>query len=345
MSFKPIIYHKKRLTLHKAIINPNFNTRIVLASNPWEYVDMWLKRRRRKDALFFWRQANSFYSSSLSLTKYSTPLTAYYSMLNMTKALLTTKGVQFSDEHHGLSGKNTSKKALLSKEVVEFKATGILPGLCSYLKEPQDCSKYTLKDILYNLPYIHRAYCLTFISEPELFIPVTEPLFVKKERSSESWFCSKIKNRKYTNNWSVKSLPSDFEKEKAPDNNDKFIIRSSKRFQWKGSNQASLHRLCNYHKGIRKHLLYINGPQCLWYIKQAGNNDGIIERSTLTLQFAAMHRLSEMARYEPMILTKHFRGKHNWLLSEFVTKSLDQYVDEISAEITGAQIMIPGIRS
>jgi len=168
MSFKPIIYRKKHLTLHKAIINPNFNTRIVLASNPWEYVDMWLKRRGKNEALFFWRQANSFYNSSLSLTRYSVPLTAYY---------------------------------------------------------------------------------------------------------------------------------------------------------------------------------YINGSKCLWYIKQAGNQKGIIERSSLTLQFAAMHRLSEMVRYEPMILTKPFRGKHNWLLSEFVTKSLNQYVDEISAEITGAQIMIPGIRS
>jgi len=46
-----------------------------------------------------------------------------------------------------------------------------------------------------------------------------------------------------------------------------------------------------------------------------------------------------------MILAKHFRSKHNWLLSEFVMKALDQYVDEISAEITGAQIMISGIRS
>jgi len=345
MSFKPITYRKKHLTLHKTIINPDFNARIVLASDPWEYVDMWLKRRGKTGVRFFWQQARSFYNASLSLSKYSVPLTAYYSMLNMTKALLTVKGEQFSDEHHGLSGKNTSTKALLSKEVVEFKTTGVLPGLCRYLQEPSDCLKYTLKNVLYNLPYIHRAYCLTFSSDPELFVPITKPLFVKKEGSSETWFCADIKNRKYRNIWTVRSLPYDFEKEEAPDSNTEFTIRCRRRFKWTGANKASLGRLCNYHKRIRKHLLYINGPQCLWYIKRTGNNNGIIERSTLTLQFAAMHRLSELTRYEPLILTKHFRGKHNWLLSEFITKTLDQYVDEISAEITGAQIMIPGIRS
>jgi hypothetical protein len=58
-----------------------------------------------------------------------------------------------------------------------------------------------------------------------------------------------------------------------------------------------------------------------------------------------MHRLSELARYSPTLLAKHFESRHNWLLSEFIASSLHQYMDQISAEITGFQIMVPGIRS
>jgi hypothetical protein len=60
------------------------------------------------------------------------------------------------------------------------------------------------------------------------------------------------------------------------------------------------------------------------------------------MAFAAMHRLSELARYEPMKLSKHFEGQHNWLLSEFIARSPVQVLDEISAEITGQDFIVPG---
>lgn len=58
-----------------------------------------------------------------------------------------------------------------------------------------------------------------------------------------------------------------------------------------------------------------------------------------------MHRLSELARYTPTLLAKHFEAQHNWLLSEFIARALHQFVDEISAEITGQEFMIPGRES
>ncbi|CAH8239481.1 hypothetical protein VAEU17_5700001 [Vibrio aestuarianus] len=61
----------------------------------------------------------------------------------------------------------------------------------------------------------------------------------------------------------------------------------------------------------------------------------------MPIMFAAMHRLSELARYSPDKLAKHFECQHNWLLSEFITSASNQFIDEISSEITGYEFMIP----
>lgn len=49
--------------------------------------------------------------------------------------------------------------------------------------------------------------------------------------------------------------------------------------------------------------------------------------------FAAMHRLSEMSRYDPNTLDKHLAGKAGWLLTEFITKSIYQFIDMISSDV------------
>lgn len=76
---KIISYKGKNLTLHKAIKNPNFEGKTVLVNDPWEYVEMWLKRNNHNDeALFYWQQSRQFYEASTMLPLTSSPLTTYY---------------------------------------------------------------------------------------------------------------------------------------------------------------------------------------------------------------------------------------------------------------------------
>ena len=70
-----------------------------------------------------------------------------------------------------------------------------------------------------------------------------------------------------------------------------------------------------------------------------------MKSSPLTLTLMAMHRISELARYTPDVLSRHFDSQHNWLLSEFINLSLRQFLDEISAEITSHEFMPPGVAS
>jgi hypothetical protein len=342
MGFKTITYHRKQLHLHKCVVEPDFASRMVLTEDTCEYVEMCLRREHKQDGLFFWQQARNFFAISHSLPKVCSPLTSYYAFLNAAKALLTVKGVRFS-ERHSVSGNSDGRKTSLANEVVEFKNSGVLAGLCQYFREPTTSGEYTLKDILYNLPCIHRAYGITFKSQPNLFIPVEDCSFVRKEKSDESWFCARVADKRYANQMTLKTLPKCFEREDSQGN--EFIIRFKKRFKWAhGGKNGNLSSLSCYHRKIRRHLVYIAGSRSLWYIKRAGNIKGLIDCSPLTLRFAAMHRLSELARYSPESLEKHLQSKHNWLLSEFLTRSSQQYVDEIAAEITGTEIMFPGVR-
>jgi len=64
----------------------------------------------------------------------------------------------------------------------------------------------------------------------------------------------------------------------------------------------------------------------------------------MTITFGALHRLSELERYAPDILDRHFNSDHNWLLSEFISIAIPQFIDELSCELTGQNFQMPGKR-
>ncbi len=339
MANRPIEVGGKLLTVHKAVTEPHFGEKTILVTDTWDYIALWLKRHHHTEARFFWDQARSFYAATLGLPKDSSPLTAYYCMLNAVKALLLVKKVKFSDRH-GVTGSTIGQKSSLSNEIVQFKPGGILAEMCRHLGEVANNEQYSLRDLLYNLPFVHRAFDLSVESSPELFVPIRNPRIVRSRTTNEAWFCADLEGRYATLN-TLKRLPSYFERDNGESG--RFVIRSKKRFNWVPSQKtASLKRYVAYHRGLRQDLSYIHSPQRLWYLKRSGNVRGYISRSTMTLSFAAMHKLSELARYAPQSLDKHFDGRYNWLLSEFIAIAPIQFLDEVSCEMTGQEFMPPG---
>ncbi|MFR3200713.1 MAG: hypothetical protein ACLTOW_16325 [Blautia wexlerae] len=51
-----------------------------------------------------------------------------------------------------------------------------------------------------------------------------------------------------------------------------------------------------------------------------------------------------MVRYKPEQMAHLLNSKENWLLHEFLTLALDQFIDELAAEITGQDIMCTGVK-
>ncbi|MBU3135815.1 YaaC family protein [Clostridium gasigenes] len=344
------IKNYKYFELKKAIVEPNFERKTVLTDSTWDYVLTYIQSNsKNSEAIFYWRQAKNFYDASIYLNNISSPLTIYYCFLNATKALLIFKGRNF-DLKHGVSGERRDDgRAVLNKEIIKIHPSGVLAGLSDYLEDNTNkMEKYNLKDILYNIPYIHRAYTL-INKDTELFIPIIEPRFVFDKDRGKGWFEIKLENE-YSNKKSLNKIKG-YSIDKYYNDSYEYILRRNKTFKWicnrNRPDEESIENFNTYHKKIRKQLEYIYSPNELWYFKRNDLKETgkVINRNTLVLTFAAMHKLSELARYEPNILKKYLEKDQNWVISEFINKSLVQFIDNISSEITGDDFRQTGFRT
>ncbi|MDF3384494.1 MULTISPECIES: YaaC family protein [unclassified Sulfitobacter] len=343
---KQLKIKNRRIWMHKGVLSPDFESEHVLSSNPWQYVELWLKRDNKIEALAYWRQARRFADASLNLGPEAAPLTLYYCYLNATKALLVTKGVAASDSHGIHGDRPEDAKNMLANEQVNFKSGGILPGLCRHFGEYEEKASYNLKDILWNIPFIHRSFRLTFRSSKELFIPLEKARYVVKPKSSEAYFEAEVLPR-FSDLRSLTSIPSSFE---CYDEGDVKMVRRKKPFRWYSgkakapTKRRAIERLKRYHSTTRRAVVHISGNRDLWYLKRTYATNSVGHRHTLILMFAAMHRLSELSRYDPAGFDRHLAGQANWLLTEFIENSADQFVDQIATEITGCQFWPPKVR-
>lgn len=335
-----LAYQNRPLRLLTATLSPDVGAPTVLSSDVWDYVALWLRRQGAADALVYWKQSREFYDASATLSPLASPLTSYYALLNATKALLHFRHVQFQ-EMHGVSGSSGSRKTALKNEIVEFKTGGVLAKLCELLGEPVRANEsYSLRDLLFNLPYLHRAFTLTYPTpdKSQLFAPLVHSEFVRKVGSSEAWFRAQVHERYIRP--AAAALPSGWELE--PRGSDgKLWIRRKKRFAWPKGKPGStqLRAFTTYHQRIRQDVVPIIEPDVRWYLRKRSSSR--IRKRLLPVALAAMHRLSEMARYEPLLLERHLGCQHNWLLTQFLQLAPAQCVHVIASEITGMEFLVP----
>lgn len=342
MAHRDIIINSKKVGPHKAYVGPKFNEKTILVESHFQFIEMWLQRHGNDESRVYWAQAKNFYHSALNTEISSKPLVAYYCMLNTTKSLLALKGIEVS-AYHGISGCPLSNKAMLVNEGIEIKSDGIFIGLSKYFGASLEGKSVNLKDVLYNIPFIHRAFTTTHPGMQDLFIPIYDPHFVRNKNNNESWFCATIKDKQYAKE-SIFNKQRGWELDKSEE---KFTIRRKRRFKWvsRGVTKAQrIETLKDYHSKIRRDIKYIHSHQRLWYYKRNDRSSSVLPWPTPSLIYLGMHRLSEICRYEPLRLERHFKAQHNWLLNEFINHSLPNFVDQIACEICGLELMSPKIR-
>lgn len=331
---------------HKATTNPNLGARTVLTNSHWEYVALWLRREHKKPALFYWQQAQAFALAAEGMPTASAPLLLYYSFMNATKALLSAKSVSFY-EHHGVRAHNmrgSSSKIALSNEGVRLLHRGIAPALSQYLGEKEFRTTHSLEELLFNLPCIHRTFCLTYKNQKDLFIPLVDCQIQFDPSSSTAYFGAKL-SKDFSGPIYLRRLPPSLTADTVA--NDGQTIRSVSATPVSGAEISSvvdIARVAGLLRLLRPDLNYIAGSQTLWYAKAVVAGPTRLARSPLTCTLLAMHRLSEICRYRPIELASFLAGQKNWLLTEFIRMAPSQFIDELSAELTGQQFMIPNVR-
>ena len=262
--------------------------------------------------------------------------------MNMVKAMLVSKNISF-EEIHGIKSHNlrgVSKKITLCNEGVKILKKGILSSLSLYLNETSIDDIYSLEELLYNIPCIHRTFCLTYKTVKDLFIPLTNCEY--QYDSSNNVYCVAKVTSEFVDNKLSSILPESFEMI-----NTDGTIRSIPSISISNPNNISLsdvNQISDLNTILRKDLQYINGAAALWYVKCNRCQGKRIGRYGLTIMVAVMHRLSELCRYKPIELSAFLEGQKNWLISEFINMTSKQFLDEIASEITGHQFLIPNIR-
>ena len=284
-------FSNREVLFQKAITAPELGAMSVLARDAFQYVELWLKRQRQTEALFYWTQARSFYSATKLLPNTSAPLTAYYCMLNATKALLVVKNVQFS-EYHGVSGSALSSRKTLDNEISSLQNSGIVAELSKYLKENETNREHSLEDVLANLPFIHRAYMLTRRKNSGMFMALSNVGYCRHPTQNKIWLAAEVEGLD-ADRRVLRYMPPGFEIDEGI--KDRWVIRRKTRISWfqkKGASQEdkdrALTRLREYHRKLRVDVVSISAPKGLWYLKRrisSINSTRLSPRHTLAIGF------------------------------------------------------------
>ena len=323
----PYQYKNRKLQIGKSYTSPDFSSHTVLTDDIFTYIDFYFSSHKKAMKYrnptvskikygdekkyhysFYWKQAMSFYKAAKTLPMESVPLVSYYSMLNAVKAFLAFKCDYIEDfvEHfsrHGLFENTAISGNELSTIHVGHQNKGVFVLFGRMLEQNFDTiwaggkpNTVTLKKLLYNLAFIHRAYITTYNTPrgarvPELFIPVKTaqaPCYYK-ENDSNLYLKFEVDHSLfgvapvsipvvYVNSISSKFKISD-------DNN--FVLQSvngAKR------NQDSLSsEFKNENDELRREFQYIRSSKKLWYLKRTAlNHPEVMNLNSMLIIMAAI---------------------------------------------------------
>jgi len=315
---------------------------------------------------FYWKQAKNFYNATKCLSLEAVPLTAYYCMLNGVKAFLAYKSKYIEDfvvdfSKHGLfESKTVEDEEGLAGISVYRKDIGVFP-LFGRTIEPKfdeiwksgNLNCISLKKLLYNLAFIQRAYITTYNQSRqakmrELFLPVVAGQAPYYCKGNDNNLYLRVEVDKNFFPVSANTIPTRWQKEISEqfriDEKEKFHLLSVEGAK-RNSNDSLNFEFKTLHDVLRKEFQYIRSNRRLWYLKASNSkNPNIVNLNSMLITMAVMHRLSEIVRYKPEQLEHLMRSKESWLLHEFLTLALDQFIDELAAEITGEDLMCTGVK-
>src|SRR5262249_27504822 len=156
---------------------------------------------------------------------------------------------------------------------------GILPSLIGYYGEQESSRTHTLRQLFFNMVFIHRTYALTFRSQKEMYLPLTKCEYRMERKTKRVYLTANISEKEALKP-AVNRLPQSFVAEPLLGPR---AIRSKSFAQLRraGSPSASeLYKLIDLNRELRaSDLRYIAGSETLWYLRlHTASTPGKVER-------------------------------------------------------------------
>ena len=305
---KPICAQNRIIRIGKSYTDKDFKKQTVLTDDIFTYVSFFYQSHKKAMKFvnpnnrvkygnpskysyeFYWKQAEMFYKAAKTMPIEVKPVASYYCMLNAAKSYIafTSSSADVFVENfgtHGISEDKSSAGNDLANICITHKQKGVFPLFASkldpdfttvwaYAKNGTNYS-YSIKTLMYNLPFIHRAYVMTYSKRynkvEELFVPVRvneSPMYFKAndgkaymsfelERSSFSANAQSITN-------SIKmAVNRDFSIYMGTG----FRLISNRGARW-NSNGSISKEIKDLTNDLRKDFVYIRSPKRLWYLKK-----------------------------------------------------------------------------
>ncbi len=212
----PLHQKARVLRLSKAYTSQSYTEKTVLTDDVFPYVEFYYNQHHKPlkyqdtslqqsygkanqyECAFYWKQAEMFYKTAKTMPIETSPVAAYYCMLNATKSYLSFTSTCADDfvkdfSMHGLLENHAAAGEDLDTIEVAHMQVGVFPMFAKALDSDFETiwahgkgNTRTLQALLYNLPFVHRAYSMTYTTPrkkvDELFIPLksgTSPTYYK----------------------------------------------------------------------------------------------------------------------------------------------------------------------
>ena len=80
----------------------------------------------------------------------------------------------------------------LDNEGVHIRNKGVLPALSLHLQESELTSNHSMRELLFNVPCVHRTFCITYPAQEDMFIPLTDCQYVVDTGSMDAYLIGRL---------------------------------------------------------------------------------------------------------------------------------------------------------
>jgi len=327
----------------------------VITSDPWRCLSVHIHQSvdhtpKRNRALAFLEQAEDFHHAAAAPRIGSRPLLHYYSFMNLAKAFLVVeKGLKLDRCMHGLRepDDNIRKRLTITSQSVKPNDSGgnrtqvyrEFITQCGF-SVPAKPKPYKLVDLLGQMVSIHGVISLTMKRLPQFF-PIHGIAFECDPDAKEAWIAFYVsKNALAANSSAARGLrenTTSFEEVESPKPGFR-RYESRKARGYKVSPLQVLRQLVlDTWKDIWSELR--PGGYRFW----ASTIPSAKRLAQLAAGYQAMFYFGSVARYRPDDFQKLAKGKHGWMVQEFINNQPLQFVYFLGSGLLGSEMVIPAL--